>query len=149
MSISINVVKSLNDDKVIVSEKRISKNKVQERKFLLHEKDADGFILQRKGREKSKGILGALAVAASSIIGFEASKSLQKTKNVGLFSKITLPVVFASGIFSLFALMYKSSEDVVDNNIIKSFNAVEIADKKEPKTEKPDEMPENAEKTEK
>ena len=139
----------MSDDKVIVSEKRISKNKVQERKFLLHEKDADGFILQRKGREKSKGILGALAVAASSIMGFEASKSLQKTKNVGLFSKITLPVVFASGIFSLFALMYKSSEDVVDNNIIKSFNAVEITDKKEPKTEKPDEMPENAEKTEK
>lgn len=108
-------VKNVGDDKVLISQSYVSKNKVHEKLYLTDKDKADKFVKQLKHLDNNDGAMKLMSIAASGVVGYLVASSLSK---VGLAGKIAAGVV--SAVSSLLLLIK------ADNWLDKSFREMSL-----------------------
>lgn len=124
MSISLSVIhNNPTDNKSIVSEKNVRKNSVNEKFYLVEDKNVDKFIKSKKNNEFSDKFQKGLSLGTSLLIGAFIGMNI-KSKNV--VAKLATAVVSAIGSLVGFSAIDLLLDKYLNKNTMKKFNAEEI-----------------------
>lgn len=123
MPIAVNIVKNVGDDKVLVSQNYVSKNKVHEKLYLADKDKADKFVKQLKYLDNNNNFMNLMSVGLGGAVGYLVSSAL---------SKSSLPAKTAAGVLSgLGALALAVKADMILDKYfrktsLKTFGAKEV-----------------------
>lgn len=124
MSISLSVIhNNPTDNKSIVSEKRVTKNLVSEKLYLVDNNNVDKFIKCKKNNEFSNNFQKGLSLGTSLLVGAFIGTNI---KSNNLIAKIATTVVSAIGSLVGFSAIDLWLDKYLNKNTMKKFNAEEI-----------------------
>lgn len=124
MGMTISVIhNNPTDNKSIVSEKNVRKNSVNEKFYLVEDKNVDKFIKSKKNNEFSDKFQKGLSLGTSLLIGAFIGMNI-KSNNV--VAKLATAVVSAIGSLVGFSAIDLLLDKYLNKNTMKKFNAEEI-----------------------